>query len=156
MYQEKKEPWQVREMFPDVALHLETAALVMEVRDALCLEMTSYHSSKHARIRIPLEEDYFLQIEPVDRGYLGCAEWFTYTSEPDENGKPIITTSMRTCVSLLKGDRRPEQENLVTFTTHCGDIEETIRTSLQIVFNHTGLRLNPQVRNQGKNWKKSA
>jgi len=156
MYKENQEPWQVRSMFPDVALHLETKSLIMKVREDLCLCINASWGKKNSRIRIPLNGDYILQIEPVDRGYDGYAEWFTYNQDVDpDTGASIITQSIRTCVTLLKGER-PNQVAVVSFTTHCPDIEETIRSSMRIIFSHIGQRLTPQIRPQIKNWKKSA
>ena len=156
MYKENQEPWQVRSMFPDVALHLETTAIIMNVREDICLRLGANFGKKNARIRIPLNDDYVLQIAPVDRGYDGYSEWFTYSQDVDpETGETVLTQSIRTCVTLLKGER-PHQETIVSFTTHYPDIEETIHASMRIIFTHTGKRLTPQVRPHGKNWKKSA
>jgi hypothetical protein len=156
MYKENKEPWQVRSMFPDVALHLETKSIIMTIREDLQLSMMASWGKKNSRIRIPLTDEYILQIAPVDRGYEGYAEWFSYGQDVDqETGANIVTQSIRTCVTLLKGER-PDQKIIVSFTTHCPDIEETIRLSMRIIFSHIGQRLTPQTRPNVKNWKKSA
>ncbi len=156
MYKDTPEPWQLRSMLPDVALNMETQSLRMQVVDDLRLKASTMCGKRSAVIRVTLNDDHYLVIKPVDRGYEGCFEWFTYVQEADEAGAPFTRQSIRTSVALVKGSRKPDLTELLSFTTHCADIEETIRVSTRIIFTHTGQRFTPQTQSHGKNWKKTA
>ena len=156
MYKDTPEPWQLRSMLPDVALHMETQTLRSNVVRDLCLKASSVCTTRTAKISIALNDDHHLIIKPGDRGYEGCYEWFTYSEGQDENGVRTVRQSLRTSVTLIKGDRKPDQQSILSFTTHFDTIEETIRMSMRIIFTHTGQRFTPQTLGNGKNWKKSA
>jgi hypothetical protein len=155
MYKNTPEPWELRSMFPDVALSLETQSIKSQLRDDLQLKSSVACGPRNARVRIALNDGHFLMIQPVDQSY-GSFEWFTYSQQPDENGNQVVKQSLRTLVTLLKGEKKPAQEIIVSFTTHYDNIEETIRMAMRIIFTHTGQRFTPQVIGHGKNWRESA
>jgi hypothetical protein len=83
-------PETLREMLPDLALKMETAFLVHELR-ALGMRVTRRprEKGKSFLIEIALDPHHVMRIAPVERGPRGYAEWGRYV-KPNTLGKSLF------------------------------------------------------------------
>ncbi len=136
----------LRRLFPDVALQMDTQVILYQARE-LGIYPHVNKSIKVPVLRIPLSLDHEISISPVDKGAMGIAEWFTFTrpSESQKNHPEIIS---RVHISIK--DKMFQENNAESFTIEAPNFEMMMRISLTIYYSITGKKLQPIVRTNGK------
>lgn len=79
MWEENLSAWQLRMQYPSEARLLEDI-VVADCLSSLGLFTTKFGGSKTTHFRIKLDNEFELQISPVDKGRDGYSEWFSGTS----------------------------------------------------------------------------
>ena len=141
---------ELRALLPDVALKLETATILHNLR-AQELIVNKRISSKRATLVIELNYDYQIYLMPVDIGALGFYEWFSWHQEPGKNVPDsfIMQSSMR-CRVVLRKKNSIKSDELASFTIQKDNPVEIVRTALSRIFHLTGLKLQPKIENRKK------
>ncbi len=136
----------LRRLFPDVALQMDTQVILYQARE-LGIHPHVNKSIKVPVLRVPLSLDHEISISPVDKGAMGIAEWFTFTrpSECRKNHPEIIS---RVYISIK--DKMFQENNTESFTIEAPNFEMMMRISLTIYYKITGKKLQPIVRTNGK------
>jgi hypothetical protein len=139
---------ELRALLPDVALKLETATILHNLR-AQELIVNKRISGKKATLVIELNDDYQVHLMPVDIGALGFYEWLSWYQAPVENDPDSFTmqSSMR-CRVVLRKKNSIKTDELASFTIHKDNPVEIVRTALSGIFHETGLKLQPKMPNR--------
>lgn len=129
----------LRRMFPDLALQMDTQLILHQARD-LGINPHVNKSRKLPVLRVQLSLSHELLISPVDKGAMGIAEWFTFAQPckcPDRHPEMIT----RVHVSIK--DKLFQQINSESFTIEAPNFEMILRISLSIYYSSTGKKLQP-------------
>lgn len=136
----------LRTLFPDVALQMNTQVILRQTRE-LGIHPYVNMSIKVPVLRIPLTLDHEISISPVDKGVMGVAEWFTF-ARPRECSKNHPEVISRVHVNIK--DKMFLQNNAESFTIEAPNFEMMMRISLTIYYSITGKKLQPIVRTNRK------
>ena len=138
----------LRRMFPDVALQMDTQVILHQARE-LGIHPYVNKSVKCPVLRVPLSLDHEISISPVDKGAMGVAEWFTFT-RPCEcvNNHPAIISRVHINIK----DKLFQKNSVESFTIEAPNFEMMMRISLTVYYSITGKKLQPIGRT---GWKKS-
>lgn len=139
---------ELRALLPDVALKLETMAILHDLRTQELI-VNRRISGKKATLCVELNDDYQIHLMPVDIGALGFYEWLSWYQAPNKNDPNSFTiqSSMRCHVILRKKNSNTWNE-LASFTIHKDNPVEIVRSALSGIFYETGLKLQPKMPNR--------
>ena len=142
----KKTDLDLRRLFPDVALQMDTQVILHQARE-LGIHPRVSRSIKVPVLRVPLSLDHEISISPVDKGAMGIAEWFTFSrsSECQKDHPEIISR-----VHINIKDKMFRENNAESFTIEAPNFEMMMRISMTIYYSITGKKLQPIVRTNGK------
>jgi len=148
MWKINPDPWELRQMFPEVARLLEDTYLN---EDLLGLEIVFNKSKlkKSTTFKIQLNDAHDLHISPVDIGPCGQTEWFTWhrahQSHADQQidpNSPVYNMSIRAYIQLV--NKVDGKKTIIHSFTNCqNSFEELIRSSLHVIRRDLGLQLSP-------------
>lgn len=142
----KNKDLDLRRLFPDVALQMDTQVILHQARE-LGIHPRVNKSIKLPVLRVPLTLDHEISISPVDKGAMGVAEWFTFT-RPGECPKDHPEIISRVHINIK--DRLFQENNSESFTIEAPNFEMMLRISLTIYYSITGKKLQPIVKTSGK------
>ena len=136
----------LRRLFPDVALQMDTQVILHQARD-LGIHPQVNRSVKLPVLRVPLTWDHEISIAPVDKGAMGVAEWFTFTRPCQcSKGHPEVISRVHVCIK----DKLFQQGTAESFTIEAPNFEMMLRISLTVYFSITGKKLQPIVKTKAK------
>jgi hypothetical protein len=151
MWEENLSAWQLRMQYPSEAKLLEDI-VVADCLNSLGLFATKLAGSKATNFRIKLDNEFELQISPVDKGRDGYAEWFSWHqpnhehSGEDFEGR-MPESSIRANIKLFYSDESGRSE-IYSFTHHHQNVETLIRSALQLIHRDLGYKLSPIVKRE--------
>ena len=129
----------LRRLFPDVALQMDTQVILHQARE-LGIHPHVSKSIKLPVLRVPLTLNHEISISPVDKGAMGVAEWFTFTRPCQcSKGHPEVISR----VHIIIKDKLFQQGNIESFTIESPNFEMMLRISLTIYMTLTGKKLQP-------------
>lgn len=134
---------ELREANPDLALSLETEYLAHSL-NALKIKYTYRSRKKSVIFEVAMQDSILLRIFPVDKGAFGFAEWMSWNWQWSDTDEPVqvLKSSFRAFIEIVdkSNDRR---EVLTSFTTHCEDMGELIKNTIDGVRYRTGRSIKP-------------
>jgi hypothetical protein len=151
MWEENPSAWQLRMQYPSEARLLEDI-VVADCLSSLGLLTTKYGGPKTTNFRIKLDNEYELQISPVDKGRDGYAEWFSWHQRnhqhsSDDCDVQMPESSIRANIKLFYSDENGRSE-IYSFTHHHQDVETLIRSAFILIHRDLGFKLNPIVKRE--------
>lgn len=154
MWEENLSAWQLRMQYPGEAKLLEDIS-VADSLSSLGLLSSKFGGSKTTHFRIKLENEFELQISPVDKGRDGYAEWFSWHLPVHEHsdevcGAQMPESSIRANIKLFYSDENGRSE-IYSFTHHHQNVETLLRTALNLIHQDLGFKLNPILKRERRN-----
>ena len=145
MWHNTPSPDDLRKVFPELALALETDFLC-ESLDRLGIQYIRRRRKKMAIIEVAMEQGFLLRISPVDKGWDGYGEFLTWSwlHLQDEDEAPIRTCSVRAYIEIIDLNSKGE-EKTIAFTTHQEDASGLISSAIDGMRHITGRSLKPIV-----------
>jgi hypothetical protein len=136
----------LRRLFPDVALQMDTQLILHQARE-LGIHPKVNKSVKLPVVRVQLTLDHEISISPVDKGAMGVAEWFTFNNQ---NGGSKNYPELISRVHVSIKDKLFQQDDAESFTIEAPNFEMMLRISLTIYYSITGKKLQPVARTNRK------
>ena len=151
MWEENLSAWQLRMQYPSEARLLEDI-VVADCLSSLGLFATKFGGSKTTHFRIKLDNEFELQISPVDKGRDGYSEWFSWHQPNHEHSGEdcdgqMPESSIRANIKLFYSDETGRSE-IYSFTHHHQSVETLIRSALNLIHRDLGFKLNPIVKRE--------
>lgn len=148
----------LHEMFPDVALQMETDYLLFELQK-LEIEVRVRHRNarKIPFFEIATNSNHIIRITPVDRGACGYAEWFTWMPRNNFHHQGLRESSyegsfpqssMRVYVEIFDSAEDLKNSNHA-FTVVSPDIEQLLRLIIKKFKDFSGIELDFSRRKEG-------
>lgn len=136
----------------DLRLRLPEEAFAMESLDvqlqlsSLGLKFKPLKRKRSVSFIVQLVGGYEMSISPVDVGFGGFSEFYTWQHHRDsEDSEGELVNSIRASVAFSSPESHHDDQAVI-FTIHAKDIESLIRGSLRTYFELTGKKLNPVVK----------
>ena len=141
----------------ELRLQLPEEAFAMESLDvhfhlsSLGLKFKPHKRKKSISFIVQLVGGYEMSITPVDVGFGGFSEFYTWQHYRDsEESEGELVNSIRASVAFTSPESHCGHQTVI-FTIHAKDIESLIRGSLRTYFELTGKKLNPIVKTNKSN-----
>ena len=146
MWEENLSAWQLRMQYPSEARLLEDI-VIADCLNSLGLSTTKFGGPKATNFRIKLDNEFELQIYPVDKGRDGYAEWFSWHQPNHEHSGEnceiqMPESSIRANIKLFYSDENGRSE-IYSFTHHHQNVETLIRSALNLIHRDLGFKLSP-------------
>ena len=135
---------QLRELLPDVAASMEEKLVRMQIA-ALKIERTYYRRNKTLVIEIPLTNNFYMRLSPVDVGPGNYHEFFSVIKTPamrHPDGRRIAASTKETIrmhVEIYDGSI----SNIFSHTIHQESVEKLIKTALEGFYQMRNIALKP-------------
>jgi hypothetical protein len=151
MWEENLSSWQLRMEYPAEARMLEDIVIADYLHN-LGLFTTKLGGSKATKFCIKLDNEFELQISPVDKGRDGYAEWFSWHQPNHEHSgedceSQMPESSIRANIKLFYSDENGRSE-IYSFTHHHQNVETLIRSALHLIHRDLGYKLSPIVKRE--------
>ena len=135
---------QLRELLPDVAASMEEKLVRMQIAE-LKIERTYYRRNKTLVIEIPLTNNFYMRLSPVDVGPGNYHEFFSVIKTPElrhPDGRRIKARTKETIrmhVEIYDGSI----SNIFSHTIHQESVEKLIKTALEGFYQMRNIALKP-------------
>ena len=144
MWRNTPSPADLRDAFPDVAMHLDTDLVKFQLQK-LGIQNLRRIRKRSVSFDLPMHPHHLMRITPVDIGAEGYSEWMTWywqSSEDDESRE--LTYSIRAHVEIIDLES-DDPKSSVSFTLHNDDVESLIKNAIVGMRHTNGVRLKPVI-----------
>lgn len=132
-------------LLPDVALHMESEMIRVELCEQLHLQAVVTVEGKTVFVTVTLNDGFRLVIKPAVPGFNSEVNWFRWhhVTNP-HNGEPVTMSEIRASVELQGSELEAEPDtSLISFGVDAIGMKQLISKALRKTRTHLGLRLVP-------------
>jgi hypothetical protein len=125
-------PTELRRMFPDAALELDSARMAHEINQTLKLQGAVSKMEKSARCQIHLANGWFLEFRPMADGSEGFESWTgpVKMRDPEKGTSEIRWIYSVECI--LRETAHPKDVSLA-FQVEASNVERLLKKSLYMI-----------------------
>lgn len=132
-------------LLPDVALHMESELIRVELCERLHLQAVVTVEGKTVCATVTLNDGFRLVIKPAVPGFDSGFNWFRWRIFPHpQTGEPVTISEIGASVELQGCELEADpEESLISFGVDAIGMKQLISKALRKIRIHCGLRLVP-------------
>jgi hypothetical protein len=130
-------------LLPDVALHMESELIRVELSEQLLLQAVVTVEGKTVCATVNLNDGYRLVFKPAVPGFDSGFYWFSWRNLTNpQTGEQLTMSEIRASVELQVFEPEADSDtNVISFGVDAYDMEHLISKALRKIRIHCGMRL---------------